>query len=200
MSSYWCYLLLGLVLSLSTSELQAQPDPFGGSEEEQEDEDRQGPPMSDRDWQDRLVYGLSSNALSITFGGAQTSISVAPRIGYRLNRRWMAGVGGSYQYFAVDNRFGSFQDQYYGGELFTNYRIYNNFLILAEHELMNVKDRQQYSVEDRTWQPGTFLGVGYRQGGGRLIFDVKGKYNLNHRAGVSPYGSPIVIGFNVFLR
>jgi hypothetical protein len=200
MSSYWFYLFLGLLFSLSIPDLQAQPDPFGGSEEEQEDEDGRGPPMSDRNWQDRLVYGLSSNALSITFGGSQTSISVAPRIGYMLNRRWMAGFGGSYQYFAVDNRFGSFQEQYYGAELFTNYRIYNNFLILGETELMNVKDRQQFSVESRTWQPGTFIGIGYRQGGGRLIFDVKGKYNLNHREGLSPYGSPIVIGFNVFLR
>lgn len=181
----------------------AQPDPFGEAEEEQDEETDNGPPMAELDWQDRLVYGLASNALGITLGTSLTSISVAPRVSYLLSRRWMAGVGGTYQYFAVDNRYGSFQDQYYGGELFTNYRVFRNVLILGEYELINVKVRQQqqrFTVDDRTWQPGTFIGAGYRQGGSRLIFDVKAKYNLNHIGGISPYQSPIVIGFNVFLR
>lgn len=185
-------------MALPTS-LKSQPDPFG-NDEGKEESDSNGKPMSQRPFKERLILGLGSNALSFTFGGSEVSISVAPRLGYMLNRRWMAGVGAAYQYFKVDNRFGSFQDQYYGGELFTNYRVYNNILVLGEYELMNVKDRQQFSVDSRTWQPGLFLGLGYRQGGGKLIFDVKAKYNLNHVDGVSPYAMPLVIGFNVFLR
>lgn len=177
----------------------AQPDPFGEDEEEQKTKNDQ-PPLSELEFSDRLVYGLGSNALSFTFGGSRVSISVAPRLGYMLSKRWMAGVGASYQFFKVDNRFGEFQDQYYGGELFTNYRVFNQFLVLGEYELMNVKDRQVFSREGRVWQPGVFVGAGYRQGGGRLLFDVKAKYNLNHIGGLSPYRSPFVIGFNVFFR
>jgi hypothetical protein len=180
--------------------LQAQPDPFGNDDQTKDEKADKGPPMSEKPFKERLVPGLASNALSLTFGGSQISVSVAPRLGYMLNRRWMAGVGAAYQYFKFESRRGSFEDQYYGGELFTNYRVYNNILVLGEYELMNVKDRQQFSADSRTWQPGLFLGLGYRQGGGRLIFDVKAKYNLNHVDGVSPYTMPLVIGFNVFLR
>jgi hypothetical protein len=193
-------ILLTIVLSFSPWILQAQPDPFGNDDKSQNDQQKKRPPIGEQDLKDRLVPGLASNALSLTFGGSQVSISVAPRLGYMLSRRWMAGVGAAYQYFKFESRRGSFQDQYYGGELFTNYRVYNNILVLGEYELMNVKDRQQLSLDDRTWQPGVFLGLGYRQGGGRLIFDAKAKYNLNHQGGVSPYAMALVIGFNVFLR
>ncbi len=188
-----------LVLIALPGALKGQPDPFGDDDTEEE-KDAKGPPMDQKPFKDRLVFGLGSNALSVALGGSQVSISVAPRVGYMLDRRWMAGVGMAYQYFKVDNRFGSFQDQYYGPEFFTNYRVYNNILVLGEYEVMNVKNRQQFSVESRTWQPGLFLGLGYRQGGSKVIFDTKIKYNLNHVEGVSPYGSPFVIGFNVFLR
>ncbi len=193
-------IILTIIVSLSPGILQAQPDPFGNDEQAEDAKTQKGPPMSEKPLKKRLVPGLGSNALSLTFGGSQVSISVAPRLGYWLNRRWMAGVGVGYQYFKFENRRGSFQDQYYGGEFFSNYRVYNNILVLGEYELMNVNDRQVPSGDTRTWQPGLFLGLGYRQGGGKVIFDVKAKYNLNHREGVSPYAMPLVIGFNLFLR
>ena len=144
-----------------------------------------------------MVFGGN---VGLSFG-TYTRINVSPKIGYRLDNRWIAGVGGTYQYLEIDDRFGEFYDRIYGGNIFTNYRIFNSFLLVGRYELLNVKVHPVFSLNPyRTWQPGTLIGLGYRQGtGGKVLFDINLMYNLTHNRGVSPYNSSIVWGFNLFI-
>lgn len=168
------------------------------STDEKDDKDEK-PDLSEKDFSDRLVYGGN---IGLSFGNT-TSIRISPKIGYRLNRRWIAGIGGTYNYISVNiPRLGKFQDNIYGGMLFTNYRVFNNFLAIGRVELMNVRNRtnNRFSDEIRVWQPGNMLGVGYRQGtGGKVVFDMQILHNFSYRPGVSPYSSPWVMQFNIFI-
>ena len=165
--------------------------------EEQKEEKNKGQDVQELPFKERLVFGGN---LGLSFG-SYTTINVSPKIGYLLTNKWMAGIGATYQYIKIKGNYGTYDDRIYGGELFTNYRIFDNFLLLGEYELINVKTQPVFANEPyRTWQPGTFLGIGYRQGlGGSVYADLQFMYNFSYQRGVSPYQNPYVINFNIFV-
>ncbi len=155
------------------------------------------PSLSELKFKQRLVYGGN---LGLTFG-QHTSINVSPKLGYRLNKRWIAGIGGTYSYLRIESRRGVYEDQIYGGEIFTNYRFYRNFIAVGKFELINVRTRPSHFQNfKRRWQPGSFIGIGYRQGvGGKVAFDIQLLYNFSYRSGISPYENPYLFNFNFFI-
>lgn len=184
------------VVTLILIPLLSVAQPTRALDKEDDKEEDQG--LSEKDFSDRLVYG---GDLGLSFGNT-TSIRISPKIGYRVNKKWIAGVGGTYNYISINNPGLKFQDHIYGGMLFTNYRLFSNILAVSRVELMNVRNRTSntFSDEVRVWQPGTMVGAGYRQGtGGKVVFDMNILHNFSYRPGVSPYSSAWVIQFNIFV-
>ena len=143
---------------------------------------------------DKVVVGGN---LGLQFGTI-TLIEVSPTIGYRFTDKILAGLGGRYIYFE-DNTFGSsFSTNIYGGNIFSQYFILENFLTHVEYELLNLQ--AGFDRDERIDVSSFFVGGGYRSSlGGNsyasilLLYDLIGDRN-------SPYSNPILrVGFAIGL-
>lgn len=137
---------------------------------------------------DRMFWGGSFGLQLGTF----TNVSLLPVLGYRATETFWLGSGAVYHY----RRFQGVSIHNYGGRLFAQQQVFNNFLIHGEYEMI--------SVEYPTRIPGTntydynrrfvglpMAGLGYRQRiGERGAADLLLLYNFNDSF-ASPYSNPI---------
>jgi len=135
--------------------------------------------------------------------GDPTSIDFSPLAGYKLNKRWSAGVGGTYRI-----SFGSDKSKYtnhidqgvYGYRVFSEYLFFKGFFVHGEFESMNKKLENQLSDQPkRIWVNGLMAGLGKEY---RFAKKVKGNvmvlYNFLHSED-SPYDKPFVIRFSFMM-
>ncbi len=157
------------------------------------------------------VYGQSDSTVTkkkkffskdkITVGGnigadfgTNTSIYIAPRIGYYFTPSTVLGTQIAYQYTASANVKGNHS---YGTGLWARqYLLERRFYLHGESEFLN---RQQTS-ETRKWVNSTMLGGGYFQSiSGRSGVSASVLYIVNYKKATSPYPSPWVIRVGVSL-
>lgn len=148
------------------------------------------------DW-DRVVVGGS---LGAQFGNI-TIVELSPSIGYMLTQNFLAGIGGTYLYFE-DNDF-NYSTNIYGGRIFTNYFILENFLAHVEYEALNLEvsiPTPEHDPGDRATIGSFLVGGGVRSSlGGNSFASIMLLYNLNESLH-SPYSNPILrIGFGIGL-
>ena len=165
-------------------------------------------------WRDRVFFGG-------TFGlvlGTETSIEISPITGYRITPRWLAGIGGTYEYHRSVLKYylpgqssltkEVFSTSIYGGSLFTEFTLLKNFpsqglsiFAHAEYEGLSL-EKQYFELPQPNDKTGRFLmssalfGGGLRQYlGGRSSMYFLVLYNAN-QADLSPYSNPVIrIGF-----
>ena len=128
--------------------------------------------------------------------GTITFVNINPLVGYRIDKKWSAGISAKYIYYR--ERFPEYNWEYsnsmYGGSVFTRYLIGNSFLAHAEFEAVNAEVREFLSTTlTRKWVPIGLLGAGYRQGLGNTYLQVLVLYDaINDRN--SPYRNEYLFG------
>ena len=133
--------------------------------------------------------------LGFSFGNI-TFVNINPIVGYRIDKKWSAGISAKYIYYR--ERFPEYNWEYsnsmYGGSVFTRYLIGNSFLAHAEFETVNAEVREFLSTTlTRKWVPIGLLGAGYRQGLGNTYLQVLVLYDaINDRN--SPYRNEYLFG------
>lgn len=133
--------------------------------------------------------------LGFSFGNI-TFVNINPIVGYRIDKKWSAGISAKYIYYR--ERFPEYNWEYsnsmYGGSVFTRYLIGNSFLAHAEFETINAEVREFLSTTlTRKWVPIGLLGAGYRQGLGNTYLQVLVLYDaINDRN--SPYRNEYLFG------
>jgi hypothetical protein len=145
---------------------------------------------------DRMYFGGN---LGLSFGTI-TFIDISPLAGVMLTNTLSGGVGGTFQYFN-DSRFPEADNTIYGGRVFLRNNIFQNFFLHTEYESLNLDLYNPiFDRFERDWVPGFFIGGGYftpfgRRGGVNFTM----LYNVLYDNQRSPYNSPFVIRFGVFL-
>lgn len=154
----------------------------------------------------------SSFGRRFTFGGnigmqfgAQTFIEFSPKVAYRVTDELLVGGGIKYIYIKEDwdkiyGYGGINETSIYGGSIFSNYLLFDNFFPHVEIELLNF---QYYDLANnevkRKWISSFFVGAGYRQKVGANSFvQIMLLYNLNYQT-PSPYSVPYVYRIGIFL-
>ncbi len=138
---------------------------------------------------------------------------VSPILGYRINEKLSAGLSAKYLYWGPTNKNSPFTSfSYYGGGLFSRYRITESILASAEYELLNVQDLNPNSSSygERTFSNVLLLGAGYSNEITNNVFlqfflmydvidDPNSPYRYNYIFG--PNALPIIyrIGFSIGL-
>ena len=138
-------------------------------------------------------------------------LEISPLLGYKINDKLSAGILGKYVYLGGINSSSPFRSfKYYGGGVFSRYKVTESIIATAEYELLNVEDLNPNSGNygERTLSNVLLLGAGYNNTIGNnfnlqiyLLYDViddpNSPYRFNYLFG--PNGIPIVyrIGFSV---
>ena len=147
---------------------------------------------------DRMFWGGSFGLQFGTF----TNVSLLPVIGYRATETFWLGIGGVYHY----RRFRGERMHNYGGRVFAQQQIFDNFLIHGEFEQLNVElpllnhNTGVYEFS-RRFIGIPMAGLGYRQRiGERGAADILLLYNFNDSY-ASPYSNPVIrAGFSFPFR
>ena len=125
---------------------------------------------------DRLVY---TGNVSLVFGN-QTFVGADPGIGYKVNDWLVTGFGAHYYYISFNN----YNNRIYGGQLFTQARVYDGVVLLSTFQMSNTLIYRQVAQNDfrqdrDVWVPQWFVGAGYfpkvgdrLRFGGSIMFDL----------------------------
>lgn len=147
---------------------------------------------------DRMFWGGSFGLQFGTF----TNISLLPVVGYRATETFWLGIGGVYHY----QSFRGERMHNYGGRVFAQQQIFENFLIHGEFEQLSVElPLMNYNTGvyefSRRFIGIPMAGLGYRQRiGERGAADILLLYNFNDSY-ASPYSNPVIrAGFSFPFR
>lgn len=91
-------------------------------------------------------------------------LEVSPLLGYKINDKFSAGILGKYVYLGGINDNSPFRSfRYYGGGVFSRYKLTESIIATAEYELLNVEDinPNNGSFGSRTLSNVFLLGAGY---------------------------------------
>lgn len=176
-SILFCFLLFSLCVQLRAERF---PD--------------QGGRFSDIPLKERIYLGGN---LGLQFGNPFTFVEVSPLIGLWLQPQILVGGGPVYRYFRRSDI--NFEDNQFGGRLFSRYHFAENFFAHAEYELLNLTDYRFPPDNPRTNINSVLIGGGYVQNlGGSSLF-IMALVNLTETE-LTPYSNPVIrVGFNIGL-
>lgn len=152
-------------------------------------------------FQDRLYFG-GNLSLNLGFGNTGTFINASPLVGYMVNDDFSVGVGVNYIYisreffFIGSNQTFEVSASTYGGRLFAQHNVIDNYFFHAEFENMNVDVPSDFQsgVSQREWVPGLLIGGGtFQPVFGRGGVNLTVLYNVLYDELRSPYRSAWVI-------
>ena len=147
---------------------------------------------------DRLTFGGNFGA---AFGDV-TFIDISPTVGYHVTDDFILGTGFTYSYLKDKRYSPTYQTNIFGGRLFAQHIILENFVAHAEYELLNmdifINNSSNEIVRDNIHS--LFIGGGYRGSmGGNSFVSLLILYNINESE-FSPYQNPqIRAGFGIGL-
>jgi len=147
----------------------------------------------------RLVLGGN---LQISRQEDYTGIDFSPVLGYRWNKRYMWGIGGTYRAKVNEDERSLIKDeQVYGGRFYMEYSFLTRFFLHGEYELIShAKVDTNTDNIYRLNSPGAMLGAGINY---NFMKSIKGSimvlYNFLHDPLTSPYDKPFMFrfGFNL---
>ncbi len=95
--------------------------------------------------------------------GRPVGIDFNPQLGYRMNKKWTIGLGGTYRSsFGSGERFiSNDENKAYGGRPYTNYMFFRSFFGHGEFELLrtNIPDTDTDELLTH-WSKGLMVGIG----------------------------------------
>ncbi len=153
--------------------------------------------MRDKPLRERLYLG---GDIGLNFGNSFAFFSASPLVGYRLTENWSVGTSFKYQWFRSDF---TPSNHIYGGSLFTRYEMFQQFLLHAEYEVLNVTDYNIFSPSygGRTNVHVGLVGLGYKYGNGNSYAQLLLLYDLIDDSN-SPYQNQYIFGSGIplFIR
>jgi hypothetical protein len=143
--------------------------------------------LKGKDLSERLVGALNFQLISID----PVSIDLRPMLGYRINSRWEAGVGGSYRKLFSDSIVQLAPDVT-GFNLFSSYDVLGNFFAYGEY----AQNSTGYALKDgeqlRDWSSALLVGAGKRIPIGRsLVMTLTGIYRVGQTGHDPVYPRPL---------
>ena len=170
------FLLMMLVSFIGVSKTHAQILESTPIEEESEPK----PPLKER-----FYFGGN---LGAQFGD-YTLVNVAPLVGFKITDRWSVGTQATYSYVNIKYSGYRYEDNIYGGSLFSRFFIFENFFAHAETETLNgnwAGSGTRFNVNS------IFVGGGYMHRiGSKAGFGITAMFNLLPSI-YSPYRNPII--------
>lgn len=185
-------LIVGLTFNYANAQSEA-PDPYVQSPEAKKESQQKATDKNKEEFAKRLRYGGSFGA----FFGQQTYIELAPKVGYKVNERLIAGLGLNYIYFSVKDYGQKFVTHIYGPTVFAQYSLISGLFAYGEYNAYNVATYSPVPpyAQERMWIGSAPVGIGYYSGGQiggvylAILYDL-----INNPA--SPYyngGMPILL-------
>lgn len=139
----------------------------------------------------RWTYGVGAGVgVSGGSGGTGTTISISPRIGYRVTDDFEVGVAGGFTW--GNSKY--YSSTMFGIGPFANYYFGRSFYIsgLFQEYFINQKDKynnQKYSTDEAA----LYLGAGYMQRiGDRAYMQLGASYNVLYKENSSVFSSGFV--------
>ncbi|MEO1099409.1 MAG: hypothetical protein AAFX57_16890 [Bacteroidota bacterium] len=113
--------------------------------------------LTGRTFKERLVIGGNFNINNID----PLSLDLSPQLGYRFNKRFTVGVGGTYRQTFSDSLATSpaIPADTYGFRGFSSYDVFKNFFAYGEYEQM-AKEVTQADRKKTEWVDGLLIGLG----------------------------------------
>ncbi len=159
---------------------------------------------SSSSFKDKLYYGGN---LSFNIVQGYLLLETSPLVGYKITESLSAGIGGKFL-FARDLIYKE-NFSIYGGGVFSRYKVFSQFFLHAEYELLNAYNRQPLSpiFGQRDFASMLFVGGGYATGEGgfgmqiMLLYDLLNHPNSPYQGSyiIGPLGPPVIlrVGFTV---
>ncbi len=128
--------------------------------------------------------------------GTVTFAEVSPLVGYKITKKFHAGIGATYQYYHYKDKYYDFETNVYGGRVFTRYLFTDYLFGHVEYEYLNLEafDFQRRRVDVTS----LLAGGGYIQRiGSNSSIVAMLLYNFTESA-YTPYTNPVIrIGINI---
>ncbi len=156
--------------------------------------------LEDEPFKDRLAIGGNLQIQQ----GEPIKIDFSPTIGYKFNKQFVMGFGGTYRTtFGKRNPqiVNQVADEVMGYRTYVDYKAYKSYSIHAEYEdlLTDIMD-QTGDVIGQKWKKGALLGIGKSY---NFVKGVRGQmllmYNFLHDD-ESPHQRPLVVRFGFELK
>lgn len=122
---------------------------------------------------DKVYWG---GGLGLQFGSI-TYVNLAPDIGYRITKKYSAGIGIRYMYYADHSYTPAYELDIYGASVFNRFIVTDFFFLHGEYEVLN-----------GPWNPflnyrfnltNIWVGGGLRTGGDKAALNLIVLWNLN---------------------
>lgn len=156
--------------------------------------------LKGRPFRERLFIGGNFNVNSLE----PVSIDASPQVGYKFNKKFIVGIGGTYRHtFGKDtiSSLPAIPDNSYGYRAFTSYDVFANFFIYGEYERMTKEIRASGTDKSSTqWVDGLLLGVGREFSVHRKVnMTIMVLYNFLHDPQNAIYPKPwtVKLGFQL---
>ncbi|MEM7551351.1 MAG: hypothetical protein AAF363_16845 [Bacteroidota bacterium] len=148
--------------------------------------------MQEEPFKKRLVFGGNFQLTSTD----PITIDLSPTLGYKINKKWIAGIGGTYRQTFGNEDASNFEEDLWSLKAFSSYDLIKSFFGYVEYERAFVR-RAQVNGEgasDLRWE-GTdvfALGIGRRfKFSKKLSMTAILTYNFLFQSGDGIYTSPI---------
>ena len=131
--------------------------------------------------------------------GTSTFLAFSPLVGYKITKKFSAGVGLTYQYYQYKDKYYSIKTNVYGARIFGRYMITENLFGYGEYEYLNLEAFDFYPSR-RVDVGSLFGGGGYIQRfGPRSSLVAMILYNFTPSY-YTPYQNPVIrVGMNFSL-
>lgn len=136
--------------------------------------------------------------------GNQTNVNIAPKVGYKINDRLSAGIGVRYQYYSFKDYSTGYKESasFYGGSVFSRYKLIDQIFLMTEYEHMNIENFIYVPAEKWTdiWLVGA--GFQYSLGGftsayAQVMYDVLENPLLPYFYQTIGPGVPVILRFGI---
>ena len=116
-------------------------------------------PLSENSFSER-IYGGGN--ISFNIYGGYIYLDASPFLGYKITPKYSAGIGVKYIYYG-NSQIKEEQLNFYGGNVFTRYKFFKNFIAHAEYELLRVYEVNPMAsnYDERTNASMLYLGAAY---------------------------------------
>lgn len=153
-------------------------------------------PLKGAPLRDRLYIG---GDLNFNYGQNFLFFGFSPFVGYKLTEDFSVGAGPKYQIYRYSDPSFTFNDNAYGGSVFTRYLIGEWGIVQAEAEIFNTTNNSVF-IQDERATVGTLLGcIGYRQGSEQGYYQILLCYDIIDDRN-SPNRYMYMAGIPLFIR
>jgi hypothetical protein len=180
------------VMILSSTILSAQndtPDSYVNPDKDKSTDKQKS------DFAEKLMYGGSFGA----FFGRQTYIELCPRVGYKVDKRLVAGLGANYIYYSIRDYGTRFVTHIYGPSVFAQYSLVSGLFAYGELNGFNVATYPTFPTNraERIWVGSAPIGIGYFSGGQIGGVYLAALYDLINNPNSPYYNGEVPILFRV---